>query len=146
MGSADDRHQELLDRLRARREDLEALLERVGDLGGEGEDLLYRFWHHSLKVFTLQQLTEQIAAGLGEVGGEAADLHEWYRQIVAEGSGHRFTLDDNDRWLQVARPVVEAYLHSLHLLRLAVHYATMTKAPQLLPSGWATLLHLYRLR
>jgi hypothetical protein len=140
-------HQRLLDALRQHRDTLAELLDTVSDQSEDGEDLLYRFWHQSLKVYRLQELTVAIHDALAAAAPDGAPLDDRYRQIVAEGTGHHFTLDANDRWLSATRPIVEAYLHSVHLLRLAVRYATeLERAPQMLPSGWATLLHLYSIR
>lgn len=140
-------HQALLDNIRQRLGTLERLLSEVDTVVGDGEDLYYRFWHQSLKMFALQQLTETIFTALQDLTPSGAALHPWYVDMVSQGTGRTFSLADNDRWLEVARPIVDAYLHSSTLLRLVVHYGReLNTLPQLLPSGWATLLHLYSVR
>jgi hypothetical protein len=66
---------------------------------------------------------------------------------VTEGTGRTFELSDNTRWLEVTRPIVEAFFHARYFLEMAVRYGGSLKQPPLvLPSGWAAFLHLYGLR
>jgi hypothetical protein len=54
---------------------------------------------------------------------------------------------DNRHWPEATRPIVEAFFHARYFLEMAVRYGRqLSVAPQLLPSGWAALLYLYRLR
>ena len=74
-------------------------------------------------------------------------LHPWFAQIVRAGTGREFTPDDNARWSDATRPVVEAFFHARYFLEMAVRYAgRFEAAPRVLPSGWAALLELYGLR
>ena len=58
-----------------------------------------------------------------------------------------FELEHNRRWLEVTRPIVEAFLHARFFLDMAVRYGKELEAPPtLLPNGWAALLYLYQLR
>ena len=50
-----------------------------------------------------------------------ADLHEWYRKIVSHGTGKKFVLDHNNRWLRES-PLVEAFFHARYMLEMAVKY------------------------
>ena len=60
---------------------------------------------------------------------------------------HETSPERNKHWLEVARSVVEAFFHTRYFLEMAGRYErALTVAPQLLPSGWAALLYLYRLR
>ena len=56
-------HADLLTALRREATALRGLLARSSDTAGY-EDPVYRFYHHSFKVFGLQSLTEQIVAAL----------------------------------------------------------------------------------
>jgi hypothetical protein len=133
---SDPRHEQLLENLKKYRPVLVDLLAEVDDTDSDGEDLLYRFWHQSLKVHGLQQLTLAITEALAALAPAGTQLNDWYRQIVTEGTGHTFTLAANDDWLQATRPIVEAYLHALSLLRLAVRYGhQLDQVPHLLPAG-----------
>ncbi len=78
------------------------------------EDGIYRFYHHSFKIYSLQETTSAIVAAL---------------------------------WLEVTRPMVEAFFHAHYFLEMAVRYGKQLKhPPRQLPSGWAAFLYLYNLR
>lgn len=135
----------MLANLRAALPKLKTLLERCsGDWGYE--DAVYRFYHQSFKVYRLQQTTEEIVAALETLAPGRA-LNEWFLQIVREGSGKTFETEHNSRWLEVTRPIVEAFLHSRYFLEMAVrHGRKLRTPPSSLPSGWAAFLYLYDLR
>ncbi len=74
-------------------------------------------------------------------------LNPWFMQIIADGTRKTFTLEDNQRWLEVTRPIVEAFFHARHFLAVAVQSAyQLEEPPALLPTDWATVLYLYDLR
>jgi hypothetical protein len=74
-------------------------------------------------------------------------LNEWFFAIIKEGTGKEFKKEDNERWLEVTRPILEAFFHARYFLEMAVKYVRELKhPPDRLPSGWASLLHLYNLR
>jgi hypothetical protein len=124
---------------------LEQLLERVDAHWGY-EDGVYRFYHQSFKVYDLQELTSEMVSALSALAPERA-LHEWFLQIVREGTGKRFEIAHNARWLEETRPIVEAFLHARYFLAMVVKYARELDAPpNVLPSGWASVLYLYGLR
>lgn len=107
---------------------------------------MYRFYHQSYKVYALGYATKRIVSGLQALAPEP-QLNEWFLRIVAEGTDKTFADEHNARWLEVTRPIVEAYFHARYFLEMAVTYGRRLKAPpRMLPSGWAPLLHLYRLR
>ena len=124
---------------------LEALLDKYnGDW--EYEDRVYRFYHMSFKVYDLQVGTTSITDALQALAPDRK-LHEWYRKIVSQGTGKKFVLDHNDRWLKETRPIVEAFFHARYMLEMAVKYGKeLERPPWMLPSGWAALLYLYDLR
>lgn len=137
---------ELLSNLKQHRDRLQQLLDRVADEPWV-TDLVYRFWHHSFKVYDLQNLTVAIVAALREVAPTSRPgLNGWFEAIVAQGTGRTFQLEDNQRWLDVTRPMLEAFWHARFFLQQAVRYADLDAPPALLPSGWAALLYLYDLR
>lgn len=111
------------------------------------EDLVYRFWHQSFKVYAIQGLTIRIAAALEAVAPERCDMDEQFRRIIEEGTGKTFELEHNGRWLTETRPMLEAFWHADFMLRMAVRYGQeLDQPPNRLPSGWAALLHLYGIR
>ena len=108
------------------------------------EDYLYRFYHHSFKVFYLQDHTNTIVMALRTLSPEPLDPK--FEAIVADGTGHQFSLDVNRRWLEATRPIVEAFLHAKYFLEMVVKYAPSEDHHSFLPSGFAAVLTLYGLR
>jgi hypothetical protein len=110
------------------------------------EDPIYRFYHQSFKMFRLQATTLKIVESLQALAPDIK-LNPDFLQIVAEGTGKTFKLSDNRSWLKRTRPILEAFFHAQHLLIMVCKYAEELKEPpQVLPSGWATVLYLYELR
>ena len=139
------KEERLLENIRENLPRLELLL---ADSSSEwqSEDLIYRFYHQSFKVYRLQSITEEMVVVLKDLlPGE--ELNSWFLQIVKEGTGKNFSNEDNIRWLKETRPILEAFFHARYFLEMAVKYGKSIKSPpDLLPSGWAALLYLYNLR
>ena len=147
MPEHDDRPEvvALFANLKAALPKLQALLDKYND-DWEYEDRVYRFYHQSFKVYDLQVGTTSITEALQALA-PGRELHEWYRQVVSEGTGKKFVLDHNNRWLEETRPIVEAFFHARYMLEMAVKYgAELERPPNCLPSGWAAFLYLYDLR
>ncbi len=134
----------LLDGLRRRAGELRRLLDSSND-HWHFEDPVYRFYHHSFKVYGLQEQTQEIVETLRSLAPERP-LHPWFQQIVEEGTGKTFTPEHNEQWTRVIRPIVEAFFHARFFLEMAVRYAELETPPSPLPSGYAALLELYGLR
>ena len=144
---ADDRPevQAIFANLKASLPQLRALLEECSGHWGY-EDPVYRFYHQSFKVYYLQDQTLRIVAALRGLAPER-NLNEWFVQIVAAGTGKSFTPEQNQRWLEVTRPILEAFFHARYFLEMGVRNAAdLDVPPRVLPSGWAALLYLYGLR
>lgn len=144
----DDRPEarELLSNLKRDRDQLRAILDRASDDWGY-EDLIYRFWHQSFKVYYLQGHTVAMVDALRAVSPDDRRLHPWFEEIISAGTGQHFEREQNRRWLQVTRPMLEAFWHSRFFVEMAVKYSQeLDEPPNLLPSGWAALLYLYELR
>jgi hypothetical protein len=120
------------------------LLARNSDHWGY-EDPVYRFYHQSFKVYFLQQQTEAIVAALAELAPDRP-LNRWFVEIVALGTGREFGIEENARWTEVTRPIVEAFFHARYFLEMAVRYSSLEEPPRPLPSGYAAVLYLYGLR
>lgn len=74
-------------------------------------------------------------------------MNESFTAIVREGTGKIFEREHNQRWLEVTRPILEAFFHALYFLEMAVRYGKeLEQPPAQLPSGWAAFLYLYNLR
>jgi len=138
---------QLLENIKASLPSLEELLKESSDHWGY-EDPVYRFYHQSYKVYNLQETTLNIVVTLKRLAPMGRDvLCEWFMKIVQDGTGKEFEIDHNDRWLEVTRPILEAFFHAKYFLEMVVQYGKELEfAPALLPSGWASVLYLYGLR
>jgi len=135
---------ELLSRIKANLPGLRDLLVRSSDHWSY-EDPIYRFYHHSFKVFGLQNRTEEIVAALRDLLPQR-ELNAMFLEIVASGTSKAFSPDKNADWPRHTRPILEAFFHARFFLEMAVRYSELPEAPNQLPSGWAALLYLYGLR
>jgi len=146
-GDVDDRQevQQLFANLRASLPELEKLLRDCQSDWGY-EDAIYRFYHNSSKVYSLQETTSAIVAALQSLAPERT-LNESFLAIVRDGTGKTFEREHNRRWLEVTRPIVEAFFHARYFLEMGARYGKQLKhPPRQLPSGWAAFLYLYNLR
>ena len=124
---------------------LKALLEEMSNHWGY-EDPIYRFYHQSFKVYAIQTQTQQIVAALKNLAPHL-ELNSDFLQIVAEGTDKKFSQAHNQNWLHYTRPMLEAFFMAKHMLEMVCKYAQeLNEPPQMLPSGWATVLYLYNLR
>ena len=135
----------LLRNLRERKAELKAQLEACSDHWGY-DDPVYRFYHQSFKVYWLQERTRSLVGLLAELAPPGLPLDPWFLEIVRAGTGRAFAPEDNARWAEVTRPIVEAFFHARFFVQMAVRYSRLDKPPSLLPSGYAALLCLYGLR
>lgn len=124
---------------------LEALLDKARG-HWEYEDAVYRFYHRSFKVYSVQRTTEAIVAALQALRpGQPLNLD--FMAIVRAGTGKRFSAEVNRIWDASTRPLLEAFFHARFFLEMIVKYGrTLEKPPEVLPSGWAAVLYLYNLR
>lgn len=80
--------------------------------------------------------------------GELADRqHEAWRALGQHAQRGYDAMEHNRRWLEVTRPMLEAFWHTRFFVEMAVKYGQeLDEPPSVLPSGWAALLYLYELR
>lgn len=133
---------------------LAELLDRVNDHWAY-EDMVYRFYHVSFKVYYVQKLTEDIVKALRGLAPDC-DLNEKFAVIFVDGTGHAFSREHNREWMVRTRPMLEAFFHARFMLEMAVKYGAefkrlrdeegVDKGPTMLDSGWAALLYLFDLR
>lgn len=139
----------LLQNIKREMPNLEKLLEHVESHWNE-EDLVYRFYHQSFKVYRIQRITKSIYGALENLSPHQENKirDQAYLKIIAEGaSGRNWKLEDNQNWDAVCRPMLEAFFHSKYFLRMAIKYGKQyDSAPPMLHSGWAALLELYEIR
>jgi hypothetical protein len=136
---------ELLDTIKGKLLELERL---HAAFQGMYEDGVYRFYHHSFKVYQLQDFTLKAIEAFREIG-KATDneLCAWLRQIVDAGTGKEWEPDHNRNWLLHTRPIVEAFLHAKYFLEMMIKCGReLDSAPTVLPFGWAAILELYNQR
>ena len=137
--------QALLANIKAHLPALEALLAKCNSDWGI-DDAIYRFYHQSFEVYLVQSLTLEVVEALRTLAPDRP-LNRWFMQIIADGTGRTFVFEDNQRWLEVTRPIVEAFFHARHFLAVVVQAADqLEEPPTLLPTDWATVLYLYDLR
>jgi hypothetical protein len=136
----------LLANMKQQWESLRALLDRVNGKWAY-EDGVYRFYHQSFKVFFLQTYTQEMVAALQSIAPEGTPFCPEFLEIIEAGTGREFKPEDNEHWVERTAPIVQAFLHARYFLEMAVKYALeLQEAPQMLPSGWATLLCLFEIR
>src|SRR4051812_4481496 len=110
------------------------------------EDLVYRFYHQSFKVFAIQSLTTTIVAALQSLLPDVA-FDQQFTTIISEGTGKQFSYEMNARWDAATRPLLEAFFHANYFLKMTIKYGNeLNEPPQMLPSGWAAVLCLFNLR
>lgn len=111
-------------------------------------DIVYRFYHHSFKVFDGKRLVENSVKFFEHLSPNGSPLNSWYKTIVDEAISKEFDWDKtNPIWLQETRPILEAIWHSRYFLeQMLVAADILDAAPEILPSGWAAVLYLYDLR
>jgi hypothetical protein len=134
----------LLQSLQRDRQTLEKLLKENSSHWGY-EDPVYRFYHQSFKVYGLQRQTRSIVRQLQTLAPDRP-LNAWFVQIIESGTGKAFKPEDNARWTEVTKPILEAFFHARFFLEMAVRSADLPAPPQTLPSGYAALLYLFGLR
>jgi len=135
----------LLASIAANIEELESLLERCNGNWGY-EDPLYRFYVQSFKVYQVQERTQEIVSRLQALAPHLP-LNSWFVEIVQQGTGREYTYQDDNNWTAVTRPMVEAFLHARYFLEMICKYGRILPSPpESIPSGWAAVLCLYKLR
>lgn len=142
-----EKENQLLANIKASISALDTLLEEISSHWGY-EDSIYRFYHHSFKVYRLQNITRRIVDALRALAPEGQSLCKEFEEIIKEGvSGKEFEHEHNEEWTQHTRPFVEAFFHAKFFLEMVVKYGKeMEEPPAMLPSGWAAVLCLYDLR
>ena len=135
----------LLANITARTAELDAMLAKVNDKWVY-EDCMYRFYHQSLKVFQLQHHTVEMVSLLQSLAPQLP-MNAWLLDIVRSGTGKEFCLEDNERWLETTRPILEAFFHARYFLEMICKYGKqLEQPPAIIPSGWASVLYLFNFR
>ena len=109
------------------------------------EDMFYRFYHQSWKVYSVQQTTTQAVALLQSLLPDW-ELNDQFVEIIRQGTGKDWDESHNADWQLHTRPLLEAFAHTKYMIEMSVRYADLTETPLPMPSGWAAFLYLYNLR
>jgi hypothetical protein len=135
----------LLEAIKANLAELDRLLQLFAF---DDEDGIYRFYHQSFKVYSLQYCTIGAVKAFRTIAdATGSQLCETFEQIVADGTGREFEAEHNRNWPHHTRPIVEAFLHAKYFLKMMAKYGReLESAPSLLPYGWAAILELYNQR
>jgi hypothetical protein len=132
------------------KENLSLLEERLEDVNIYSEDLIYRYYHDSFKVYSIQSLTQNIYSTLEKISphDDKRLFNKKFLQIISEGAtGMSWELEHNQEWDKICRPFIEAFFHSKYFLELAIKYGQKYDSlPSMIDSGWAALLELYEIR
>lgn len=93
------KHVALLRNLKKRMSKLEELLKTVEDHWGY-EDLVYRYYHTSDKMYAVQGLTLKIVEILTSVSPhkDKDDLEGYFWEIINDGIGYKHELFHNEEW------------------------------------------------
>ncbi len=113
------------------------------------EDMFYRFYYQSFKVYGLQGVTTNIVKLLREISVTNTDrLNEFFEEIIAAGTGIKFDMDHNQEWTKHTRPIVEAYFHAARWIDVLIDVAQKPFPPkgEAISSGFAAFLCLYNAR
>jgi hypothetical protein len=140
----DELNRELLFNIKANTKKLKKLLKEVNF---ESEDLIYRFYHHSFKVYWIQSLTVKMVDALKSLAPKGwQDFNYTFDVILKEGSDIKWESKHNLKWEQ-PRKILEAFFHARYFLEMAIKSGKeMDDLQDYLPSYWAGLLYFYNLR
>jgi hypothetical protein len=140
------RNNQLLRNIKKNLPELRRLLRKIKKAYGYG-DMMYRFYHQSLKVYNVQKYTEEMIDALKKCAPKDVVFNSYFEQIFKEGTGKKFNFKHNEKWLKHTRPMVEAFFHAKFFLEAAVeHGSKLKRATHELSSSWAALLYFYSMR
>lgn len=79
-------------------------------------------------MFALQNQTEPLVTALCELLPDHA-LNPWFLEIVNEGTGKTFSMEQNADWPRHTRPILEAFFHARFFVEMAVRYSDLPEPP-----------------
>ena len=139
----------LLVNMKGHMPEMEAFIQKNKEDWRPEEDLIYRYYHTSFKVYYLQDATEEMLSMLKSMSphDDTSVMSPYYLDIIEKGTGVEFDLSHNKEWDKYTGPIVTAFFHSKYFIEMAIKYGNeLDEAVDLLPSGWASLLSLYEIR
>lgn len=141
----DAAERQLVRAVKQRLDEIDALLEAFDS---SEEDAVYRYYHESFNVYSLQSAIERVERMLKELAPDGTELNPWFATVCEGACAHRFDLERSNReWQGETRPILEAFWHCRYFLRQLARYGReLDEPPEVLPYGWAAVLHLYDIR
>ena len=107
---------ELLANIKARWCELDKLLQSINS-HSVYEDLIYRFYHQSSKVYRLQWHTAEIVDSLKKIAPDGTDFSPMFEEIFHAGaSDKQFEMKHNREWTSHTRVFLEAFFHAKYSL------------------------------
>jgi hypothetical protein len=135
----------LLAATKARRKQLTRQLASVMDEWGYC-DPIYRYYHHSFKVYRLQFVTLNIRDVLRSLLPDLP-LNKLFEEVISAGTGIEFEESHNREWFLRVTPITTAFFHAKFFLEMAVRCSMRyEKVENPLGSDLAALLYLFNLR
>ncbi|MBU0500548.1 MAG: hypothetical protein KJ558_11375 [Gammaproteobacteria bacterium] len=138
----DEKARELLANLKEHSSELMELLDSVS--GRRYEDVVYRFYCGSYKIYGAQENTDAIVEALRKVAPKGIPLSPIFERIYQAGvSAKQIDAEITEQ----GKPILEAFLHARYFLEMAVKYGDeLQDQPAYFPCGWAAVLCLYQIR
>jgi len=140
-----EQHTELLQNIKNKFQDLAKLHMKITDHFNE-EYYMYRYYHHSFKAYYIQDSTKEIYDILASLAPEGCSINKMAKEIVEKGINKSFKMDHNKNWNKHLLPMIQAFYHMKFFLEMTIKYSNLEDAPEVLPMGWAALLHFYNIR
>lgn len=136
---------QLSENLQKQIEELRSLYETVSSRFAY-EDRMYRFYHHSFKVYDLQDYTLKMVEAFQKLlPGET--LNADFLRMVELGTGKEFDVSVNANWFEETVWITNAFLHARYFLDMIVKTVTEYQSGRgSLSYPEASTLHLFNLR
>lgn len=135
---------QLLSNIKEKLPDLKELLKEINE-EWVCEQAVYRYYYMSFKIYGYQKYTQKVVDILEDLM-PGIDLTSPFREVFNPGLNKQWDWDANDNWEGEALPILNAFLHSKHILEMLIKYGEELENTETLPYGWATILLLYGLR
>ena len=138
---------ELLRKIKSNLPKLKQLLDKCSSEFASVE-MIYRFYHHSFKVYALQEFTQEIVEALSGIQPKGTSRSSFFNEILERGSGLEWENSHNKEWVKHAGAIVDAFFHARFFLEMAVEIGEQMDEPpvETLPYNWASLLCLFNIR
>lgn len=110
------------------------------------ETKLYKYYHHSYKVYHLQEYTLNVVDALKELLD--LPLNENFMRQIELGTGKEYTPGLKVDWFEETVHITNAFLHAKYMLEMVLKYGAIGEDGSV-PSfthGWAAVLCLYIIR